>query len=73
MSGGPGRQEPDHQHVVVKAAIYAIGSVASGIAAILVAAGSWAIQDGTIRYAITVFGVVASLVMGVVAIYLLRR
>jgi hypothetical protein len=39
----------------------------------LVAAGSWAIQDGTIRYAITVFGVVASLVMGVVAIYLLRR
>lgn len=69
-----GRDQPtyDHGNSVVKAALYAVASVATGIGTILVAAGSSAIEDGTVRYALTVLGVVAALAMAVVALYLHR-
>jgi hypothetical protein len=64
--GDPDQRESDRRHLAAKAASYPIGSLASGIAAILVAAGSWAIEDATIRYALTVFGVAAFFVVLVI-------
>ncbi|GLZ01893.1 hypothetical protein Acsp02_91440 [Actinoplanes sp. NBRC 103695] len=58
---------------MAKAALLAIGSVGSGICSILVAAGVAAIQEGTIRYALTVLGAVATSAMAVAALYLRRR
>jgi hypothetical protein len=66
-----GQRGADHGHSVAKASLLAIASVASGISSILVAAGVWGIQDGTIRYALTVLGIVATAALAVAGLFIL--
>ena len=66
-------QRPDHRPTVVKSALLAAGGFASAIATILVVAGEWNISDGTVRFAITVVGVIAAIAQLTAAVYVARR
>ena len=69
----PGQTGPDHRPGVVKAALLAAGSCATGVATLLGVAGVWATPDETVRYAITVIGVITALALGIAAIYVWPR
>ena len=56
-----GQTPSDQRHALVKSTLLAAGGFASAIATILIVAGQWNISDGTVRYAITVAGIVAAM------------
>jgi hypothetical protein len=71
--GGEGQGKEDHRADVAKSALLAVGAFASGIATILVAAGTWGIPDPTICYALTVLGVIGVIAFTSAAVHVMRR
>lgn len=62
--GDPGRDSPDR-----RAAKFGLGGIATGIAAIVAAGGKAGSNDATIRFAIAVFGLVATVTLFLRAIF----
>lgn len=60
-------QSRDARHAVAKAALCAAGGFVSTIATILVVAGTWQIDDGVVRHALTLVGVIAAVALFVTA------
>ncbi|MFD0519018.1 hypothetical protein [Paractinoplanes durhamensis] len=58
---------------MVKAALLAAGSFASATGTTLAIAGRWQTTDETVRYAITVGGIIIALALGVTAVYVWPR
>jgi hypothetical protein len=68
-----GQPEADQVSSVVKASLLAAGSFATSIGTVLAVAGEWRISDTTLRYAITMIGVIAAAALGITAVYVWRR
>ena len=67
-------QDPhDHRAAVVKAALLAAGSFITAIGTLLAVAGEWGTPDATVRYAITVAGIITALALGIAAVYVWPR
>lgn len=69
----PDQFEPDHRHGVVKASLLAAGSFITAVGTLLAVAGEWRTPDETVRYAITVAGVITALALGIAAVYVWPR
>lgn len=69
----PGQPEPDYRPGVVKAGLLAAGSFITAVGTLLAVAGQWRTTDGTVRYAITMAGVITALALGIAAIYVSQR
>ena len=68
-----GQKHPDHRAAVVKAALLAAASFITALGTLLAVAGEWSTPDETVRYAITVAGVITALALGIAAIYVWPR
>lgn len=69
----PDQPKADHRHGVVKAALLAAGSFMTALVTLLAVAGEWGTPDATVRYAITVAGVITALALGIAAVYVWPR
>jgi hypothetical protein len=63
----------DHQASVAKSALLAAGGFVTAIATILLVAGTFLVNDGTTRYALTVVGVIGAIAQIGAAVYVIRR
>ena len=72
-NSGSGQKDHDHRAAVVKAALLAAGSFITAVGTLLAVAGEWGTPDETVRYAITVAGVITALALGIAAIYVWPR
>jgi hypothetical protein len=64
---------PDNRHGVVKASLLAAASFATAVGTLLAVAGEWGTPDATVRYAITVAGIITALALGIAAVYVWPR
>ncbi|MEU8232427.1 hypothetical protein AB0C12_22825 [Actinoplanes sp. NPDC048967] len=69
----PDQDDPDHRAGVVKAALLAAASFITAVGTLLAVAGEWRTPDETVRYAITVAGVITAFALGIAAIYVWPR
>jgi hypothetical protein len=69
----PEQPEPDDRAGVVKAVLLAAGSFITAIGTLLIVAGEWSTPDETVRYAITMAGVITALALGIAAVYIWPR
>ncbi|GIF43367.1 hypothetical protein [Actinoplanes xinjiangensis] len=63
----------DHRPAVVRIAAYATGTFFTAVPSLMVAAGQWQIDDGTLRLAIVAVTAIAALAQLVAAVSILRR
>ena len=70
---GESQENQDPRSAVAKAALLAVSGLATAIATILVVGGQWNVDGGTLRYAITVIGVIAVIAQIGSAVYVIRR
>ncbi|MBG0560711.1 hypothetical protein [Actinoplanes aureus] len=69
----PDSRSQKHHARVLTAAFLAAGSFVTAIATILAIAGEWGTPDSTVKYAITVAGIVAALPQFVAAVLIWPR
>ncbi|MET8152430.1 hypothetical protein ACIBSW_18695 [Actinoplanes sp. NPDC049668] len=69
----PDRPEPDPRPGVVKAGLLAAGSFATATGTLVAVAGEWGTPDATVRYAITVAGVITAMALVIAAVYIWPR
>ena len=67
------QRETDPRPGVVKAVLLAAGSFATAVGTLLAVAGEWGTSDETVRYAITMIGVITAIALGIAAVYVWPR